>query len=74
MFANAAGLAMTPVHYRGGAPALQDLIGGHVSASVNPVGEVLELGKSGAVRTLAVTGSVTSPSLPSSGDRVRRRA
>ena len=31
MLANAAGVAMTPVHYRGGAPALQDLIGGHVA-------------------------------------------
>ena len=28
MFATAAGIAMTPVHYRGGAPALQDLLGG----------------------------------------------
>jgi tripartite-type tricarboxylate transporter receptor subunit TctC len=64
MLAAAAGVAITPVHYRGGAPALQDLIGGHVSASVNPVGEVLELGKSGAVRTLAVTGSHRSAFLP----------
>src|SRR6476620_9509089 len=37
MFAKAAGVAMTPVHYRGGAPALQDLLGGHVPASVNPI-------------------------------------
>ena len=40
MFANEAGIAMTPVHYRGGAPAIQDLVGGHVPASVNPVSEV----------------------------------
>jgi tripartite-type tricarboxylate transporter receptor subunit TctC len=64
MLSNEAGVAMTPVHYRGGAPALQDLAGGHVSASVNPVGEVLELSKSGAVRTLAVTGSRRSAFLP----------
>ena len=64
MLANEAKVAITPVHYRGGAPALTDLIGAHVSASVNPVSEVLELGKSGAVRTLAVTGSQRSPFLP----------
>jgi tripartite-type tricarboxylate transporter receptor subunit TctC len=64
MLANEAGLAITPVHYRGGAPALQDLIGGHVSASVNPVGEILELSRSGTVRTLAVTGSRRSVFLP----------
>ena len=64
MLANEAKVAMTPVHYRGGAPALTDLIGGHVSASVNPVSEILQLSKSGTVRTLAVTGSQRSVFLP----------
>jgi tripartite-type tricarboxylate transporter receptor subunit TctC len=64
MLANAAGVAIRPVHYRGGAPALADLIGGHVSASVNPVSEILELAKSGTVRTLAVTGAQRSLFLP----------
>jgi tripartite-type tricarboxylate transporter receptor subunit TctC len=64
MLANAAGVAITPVHYRGGAPALADLIGGHVAASVNPVSEVLAFAKSGTVRTLAVTGSRRSLFLP----------
>jgi len=64
MLANAAGVAITAVHYRGGAPALEDLIGGHVSASVNPVSEILELSKSGIVRTLAVTGAGRSSFLP----------
>lgn len=64
MLANAAKVAITPVHYRGGAPALQDLIGGHVPASVNPVSEVFSFSKSGQVRTLAVTGSRRSPFLP----------
>src|ERR1700731_2381329 len=35
MFANEAGIAMTPVHYRGGAPAIEDLLGGPVPARVN---------------------------------------
>ncbi len=55
---------MTPVHYKGGAPALQDLIGGHVSSSVNPEGEVLPFAKAGTIRVLAVTGAQRSTFLP----------
>ena len=51
---------MTPVHYKGGAPALQDLIGGHVSSSVNPVGEALPFAKAGTIRVLAVTSAQRS--------------
>ena len=64
MLAAESGVPMTPVHYRGGAPALQDLLGGHVPASVNPISEVLEVARSGAVRILAVTGAKRSPFLP----------
>src|SRR5258705_1743987 len=64
MLANEAGIPMTAVHYRGGAPALQDLVGGHVPASVNPISESLTVAKSGLVRILAVTGSKRSPFLP----------
>jgi len=63
MLANAAGVAITPVHYRGGAPALQDLLGGHVPASVNPTSESLPHAKSGTLRMLAVSGSRRSPFL-----------
>ena len=64
MVAGAAGIAMTPVHYRGGAPALQDLIGGHVPASINPISEALTQAKSGNIRMLAVSGARRSPFLP----------
>jgi tripartite-type tricarboxylate transporter receptor subunit TctC len=64
MLASAAGIAMTPVHYRGGAPALQDLLGGHVPAGVNPISETLSQAKSGTLRILAVTGARRSPFLP----------
>jgi tripartite-type tricarboxylate transporter receptor subunit TctC len=64
MLANAAGIAMTPVHYRGGAPALQDLIGGHVPASINPISETLTQASSGSIRILAVTGARRSAFLP----------
>ena len=64
MLASAAGIAMTPVHYRGGAPALQDLLGGHVPAGVNPISETLSQARSGTLRILAVTGARRSPFLP----------
>ena len=47
MLANAARIPMTAVHYRGGAPALQDLLGGHVPASVNPISETLPFVRAG---------------------------
>jgi tripartite-type tricarboxylate transporter receptor subunit TctC len=64
MFANVADVVMTPVHYRGGAPALQDLLGGHVPAGINPISESLPFAKSGTLRILAVTGSQRSSFLP----------
>jgi tripartite-type tricarboxylate transporter receptor subunit TctC len=64
MFAAAAGLKMTPVHYRGGAPALQDLVGGHVPASINPMSEALPLANSGRLRILAVSSTRRSKFLP----------
>jgi len=63
MLAREAGVTLTPVHYRGGAPAMEDLIGGHVPASVNPVSEVIAFAKAGKIRPLAVTGAKRSPFL-----------
>jgi tripartite-type tricarboxylate transporter receptor subunit TctC len=64
MLAGASGTKLTPVHYRGGAPALQDLLGGHVPASVNPIGETLPFAASGKLRILAVTSAERSRFLP----------
>ncbi len=64
MLANAAGIRLVPVHYRGGAPALQDLMGGHVPASVNPIGEVVGQAASGKIRILALTSLERSRFLP----------
>src|SRR5262245_32604230 len=55
---------LNPVHYRGGAPALQDLVGGHVPAAVNPLSESMSQYKAGALRILGVTGSKRSRFLP----------
>jgi tripartite-type tricarboxylate transporter receptor subunit TctC len=64
MLGNESGVKLTPVHYRGGAPALQDLFGGHVPASVNPIGETLPLANSGKLRILAVASAARSRFLP----------
>jgi tripartite-type tricarboxylate transporter receptor subunit TctC len=64
MLAREANITLTPVHYRGGAPAMEDLIGGHVPASVNPVSEVMAFAKAGSIRALAVTGETRTPFLP----------
>jgi tripartite-type tricarboxylate transporter receptor subunit TctC len=64
MLAREAGVTLTPVHYRGGAPAMEDLIGGHVPASVNPISEVMAFAKAGSIRALAVTGDKRTPFLP----------
>ena len=64
MLAKAAGVALSPVHYKGGAPALQDLLGGQIPVSINPVGELLPHFKSGKIRVLATTGIERSEFLP----------
>ena len=64
MLANEAKVKITPVHYRGGAPAIQDLVGGHVPAAVNPITESMPLANAGKVRILAVTGSQRSRFMP----------
>jgi tripartite-type tricarboxylate transporter receptor subunit TctC len=64
MLASEAGIKITPVHYRGGAPALQDVLGGHIPASVNPIAEAMPLMQSGQIRVLGVTGSQRSRFAP----------
>jgi tripartite-type tricarboxylate transporter receptor subunit TctC len=64
MFARAAGIVLDLVPYKGGAPQIQDLLGGHIPASVNPVAEALPHAHGGKLRVLATTGSKRSPSLP----------
>jgi len=64
MLSRDAGITLSPVHYKGGAPALQDLMGGQIPVSVNPVGEVLPYVKSGKLRVLATTGAQRSRFTP----------
>lgn len=52
------------VPYKGGAPAISDLLGGQVQASFQNVNAVLSHIKSGKLKALAVTGDKRSPVLP----------
>ena len=52
------------VPYKGGAPAITDLLGGQVDFSFQNVNAVLPHLRSGKLRAIAVTGSQRSPVLP----------
>ena len=55
---------ITAVPYKGGAPALNDLLGGHIPLTFNNVPESIAQIRSGAVRPLAVTTAKRAPILP----------
>jgi tripartite-type tricarboxylate transporter receptor subunit TctC len=52
------------VPYKGGAPAITDLLGGQVEASFQNINAVVQHIKAGKLRALAVTGEKRSPVLP----------
>jgi tripartite-type tricarboxylate transporter receptor subunit TctC len=54
----------THVPYRGGAPAMADLLGGQIDMLFESLGTAHSQLKGGKVRALAVTGTSRSPSLP----------
>jgi tripartite-type tricarboxylate transporter receptor subunit TctC len=56
----------TGVHvpYKGGAPAIQDLIAGHVEFSFQNINAVLPMIQAGKLKALAITSSKRSPLLP----------
>lgn len=64
MFARAAGLDMTPVHYKGGAPGIQDLAGGQVPVFFGSVADGAAMVQAGKVRALATSGAKRTALLP----------
>ncbi|MET0334011.1 MAG: tripartite tricarboxylate transporter substrate binding protein [Rhizobacter sp.] len=58
------GTSGSHVPYKGGAPAIQDLLGGQVDGSFQNVNAVLQHIQSGKLRALAVTGEKRSAVLP----------
>ncbi|MBV8618641.1 MAG: tripartite tricarboxylate transporter substrate binding protein [Curvibacter sp.] len=64
LFALKAGLQLTHVPYRGGAPALNDLMAGQVSMMFSAMPACLPFVQAGRLRALAVTAAQRSPRLP----------
>lgn len=64
MLQRSAKFEFSSVPYRGGAPLLQDLLGGQVPVSFNVLGEVLPSIRSGKLRSLAITSPKRSRFLP----------
>src|SRR5205823_3077329 len=64
LFLKRAGLELSNVSYRGTAPAMTDLIAGHIPMMFAPISEVLPQARAGLVRMLAVSSSTRSPEAP----------
>jgi tripartite-type tricarboxylate transporter receptor subunit TctC len=59
-----AGFDMSAIPYKGGAPAINDLLGGQIPMSFNNAPEALGQIEAGTLRALAVTTTKRSPFLP----------
>ncbi len=67
MFKMMAGVQMTHIPYKGGGPALADLVGGQIQLMLENIPSTLPFAKSGKLRALAVSGlrrSALVPDLP----------
>ena len=64
LFNSVAGVKMVHIPYKGNAPALTDLVGGHVDVIFNGLTSALPLIKGGKLRALAVTSLHRSAALP----------
>jgi tripartite-type tricarboxylate transporter receptor subunit TctC len=64
LIALSAGVKLMHVPYKGGAPALNDLLGGHVDIYVSSLPQVLQLAQSGQANALAVTSAKRTALLP----------
>ena len=62
--AEALGVNMSRVPYRGSAPIINDLIGGHLPFGITTISDAIPQHRVGGVRILAVTSAARSPFLP----------
>jgi tripartite-type tricarboxylate transporter receptor subunit TctC len=71
MFNMMAGVKLIAVAYRGGAPAMLDLLAGQVQVEFAPMSEAIGNIRAGKIRALGITSAVRSaalPDLPTVGD------
>ena len=64
MFRNASGLTLTHVPYKGGGPAMQDLIAGQVDLLFDAMGAALPQARGGKAKILAIADGKRSPRAP----------
>jgi len=64
LFLKKAGLEMTHVPYKGNAPALSDVVAGHIPAMFSNFSDALPQAKAGNVRMLALSADKRSPLAP----------
>src|SRR5262249_45874313 len=64
LFKMMAGVNMVHVPYRGGAPALTDVLGGQVQVFFAPLAASIEYIRTGQLRAIAVTTATRSEALP----------
>ena len=64
LFKAMAGVDLIPVHYRGGGPALVDLLGGQVQIMFEGITSSIGYVRAGKLRALAVTSATRSAALP----------
>jgi tripartite-type tricarboxylate transporter receptor subunit TctC len=64
LFLKRAGLQMTNVSYRGNAPALTDVVAGHLPAMFSSIADAIPQAAAGSIRLLAVSGKERAPQLP----------
>jgi tripartite-type tricarboxylate transporter receptor subunit TctC len=60
-FAQAIGVNLTMIPYKGGALALTDLLGGHLPLLIDGLSDMTEMHRTGKLRVLATSGDVRSP-------------
>jgi tripartite-type tricarboxylate transporter receptor subunit TctC len=64
LFEHETGVRFTQVHYRGGAPAMADLVSGRVNLVFAPVVEAIQQARAGQVRAIGITSKQRSALLP----------